>query len=92
MPKRTTKADGPDANEAKRKTWRAIVLEAFETKRGEEVRLTDLYAIVETRPDVKARASTNRNIRAKVRQQCQVLRRLGILEWVAPGVWKLPRS
>lgn len=92
MPRPTPKTDGRNAGDAKPKTWRTIVLEAFETKRGEPVRLAVLYAIVEKSPDAKVRAATNRNIRAKVRQQCQVLRRLGIVERVGPGVWMLPKS
>lgn len=66
------------------------MLEAFKKKRGEEVRLNDLYALIEAHPAAKARARTNRNVHAKIRQQCQVLRDLGILESASPGVWKLP--
>lgn len=81
--------DGSSASTTARKTRRTLVAEAFLTTCGEPVRLTELYALVENRAEARARSSSTHHVRAKVRQQCQLLRRLGLVEMVAPGVWRL---
>ncbi|MCC7541325.1 MAG: hypothetical protein IT379_34225 [Deltaproteobacteria bacterium] len=88
MPKR--KKPVRDRGTAKpTKSWPAIVLEVLAATRGEDVRLGLLYELVESHPEARKRAATNRNVRAKVRQVLQALRDREVVESVRPGVWRL---
>lgn len=91
MPKAKRTTTGK-ARAKRGKSWRDVVLEVMAETRGQTVRLPDLYARIEAHPEAKRRASTNRNVRAKVRQVLQRLRDDGVIEWLGPGEWRLPAA
>lgn len=74
------------------KSRRDVVLEVVTEMRGQTVRLPELYARVEAHAEAKRRASSNHNVRAKVRQVLQRLRDDGVIEWLGPGCWRLPAA
>jgi type II restriction enzyme len=68
------------------KTWLLSVMACLEQMKQPMIALEDIYAC---EGDLGLRFPGNRNVRAKIRQQLQVLRDQGYLEFVGRGLYKL---
>ena len=66
--------------------WTIDVLNLIRRLGKAQFSLHDLY---EFEPELKIAHPNNRNIRPKIRQQLQVLRNLGLIEFVQPGKYTL---
>jgi type II restriction enzyme len=66
--------------------WTVDVLNAIRQLRKPHFSLQEVYSF---EPDLKALHPRNENIRPKIRQQLQVLRDLGLLEFTSPGNYAL---
>ena len=66
--------------------WAAAVLTRLHCLKNERFALSDAYAFEE---ELKHLYPENRNIRAKIRQQLQVLRDAGLVAFEARGIYKL---
>lgn len=65
--------------------WMMDVLQCIE-KLGNDFTLRELYDFV---PYFKGRHTENNNIEAKIRQQLQLLRDRGFIDFIAPGHYKI---
>lgn len=74
---------------ANQRGWATLTLWVVRTLGKEEFRLSDLY---EREQSFAEAYPGNRHIRAKIRQQLQVLRDLGVLSFDAPGRYRLIRK
>ena len=68
--------------------WTLDVLTAIRRLRRSEFSLTDAYSFED---DLAKLHPDNHNVRPKIRQQLQVLRDLGFLEFLGNGQYKFPR-
>lgn len=68
------------------KSWLLSVMACLERMRQPVVSLQDVYAC---ESELSARFPGNNNVRAKIRQQLQLLRDQGYLEFVGRGVYRL---
>ena len=66
--------------------WTLDVLNAVRSLNKREFSLADVYALDD---QLAALHPANRHVRDKIRQQLQVLRDLGILQFLNPGTYKL---
>lgn len=66
--------------------WTLDVLQAMQSLGKKEFSLTDAYSLEDSLSKLHP---ANRNIRPKIRQQLQVLRDLGFLEFLSPGHYQL---
>jgi type II restriction enzyme len=66
--------------------WTVDVLKVIRELRKPQFSLQELYAF---EPDLKAVHPRNQNIRPKIRQQLQLLRDMGLVEFVSPGKYAL---
>lgn len=69
--------------------WTVDVLQIVRSLAGSEFSLSDMYAFEH---HLAALHPQNRHVRPKIRQQLQVLRDLGFLEFVAPGRYRIAES
>jgi len=65
--------------------WRYAVLEMVRSFQGEDFNLNELYKFV---PSLAKHYPSNYNIESKIRQQLQVLRDLGVVEFVSRGHYR----
>ncbi len=75
-----------ESHSAKSRGWALDVLTLVQTLKREEFSLSDIYA---SEAVLAALHTNNRNIRAKIRQQLQVLRDLGLIKFLSPGRYSL---
>jgi type II restriction enzyme len=68
--------------------WTVDVLRIIRDLRKPSFSLQDLYRF---EPELKNLHPRNQNVRPKIRQQLQVLRDLGLLEFASPGNYILER-
>ena len=66
--------------------WTLDVLELLHRKGLEQFTLTEAYTL---EGDLSARYPNNHNVRPKIRQQLQVLRDMGVVEFLQRGVYRL---
>lgn len=66
--------------------WTLDVLRCVRELEAEEFRLADVYGHAD---ELSALHPNNRHVRDKIRQQLQVLRDLGVLEFVRPGEYRV---
>lgn len=72
--------------DVKKRGWTLDVLRAVESLKKEEFSLDDAYS---TEAHLSRLHPANRHLRPKIRQQLQVLRDLGLLEFLGPGRYRL---
>jgi type II restriction enzyme len=68
------------------KSWLLSVMACLENMKQSVISLQDVYTC---ESELSARFPGNNNVRAKIRQQLQVLRDQGYLEFVGHGVYRL---
>lgn len=66
--------------------WKRLTLEGVLSMPDDDFELDDLYRVCE--PTAAKQYPDNHNVQAKLRQQLQLLRNLGIVEFVTPGNYK----
>jgi len=66
--------------------WTLDVLNAIHSLKKKEFSLVDVYTL---EPELSKLHPANRNVRPKIRQQLQVLRNLGLLEFLGSGTYRL---
>ena len=66
--------------------WKRLTLEGVLSMPDDNFELDDLYRVCE--PTAVMQYPENHNVQAKLRQQLQLLRNLGIVEFVTPGSYK----
>ena len=66
--------------------WKRLTLEGVLSMPDDDFELDDLYRVCE--PTAVEQYPDNHNVQAKLRQQLQLLRNLGIVEFVTPGNYK----
>jgi type II restriction enzyme len=74
--------------DAKTRGWTLDVLRALQTIGKRELALSDIYVLEES---LRKEHPNNKHIKAKIRQQLQVLRDLGFLAFEARGRYRLAR-
>jgi hypothetical protein len=80
------------AKHAAPKSWRALVLEALHSHRGETLGMAELYSAIEAHPEYAERSSRNKDPRARIRQTCQQLRDSKLLVTESKGSWHVPEN
>ena len=66
--------------------WTLDVLNAIHSLKKKEFSLVDAYTL---EPELSELHPANRHVRPKIRQQLQVLRNFGLLEFLSPGKYRL---
>ena len=66
--------------------WKRLTLEGVLSMSDNDFELDDLYRVCE--PSAAKRYPDNHNVRPKLRQQLQLLRNIGIVEFVTPGNYR----
>ena len=69
----------------KKRGWLFDVLSCLDKITLEVFSLNDIYKFV---PELAAKHSENQNVKAKIRQQLQILRDRGFIEFLSPGIYK----
>lgn len=83
----TIPTSDPGSKRARTRPWRDIVTDCLVPMRGKNIPMEVIYSAVVRHPDAKMRATSNKHVRAKVRQTLQRLRDLGVVETRGPGRW-----
>lgn len=88
----TAPTSDPNSTEARKRSWREIVVECLVSLRGKTVPMEAIYQRVLRHPDAITRAASNKHVRAKLRQTLARLRDLGVVETRGPGSWFIPAN
>lgn len=88
----TVPTSDPNSTEAPKRSWREIVIDCLVGLRGKTVPMEAIYQRVLQHPDAIARATSNKHVRAKLRQTLARLHDLGIVETRGPGSWFIPAN
>lgn len=72
--------------QVEKRGWTLDVLNSIHSLKKKEFSLVDAYTLA---PELSRLHPANRHVRPKIRQQLQVLRDLGLLEFLAPGSYRV---